>query len=43
MVLSMGQSYRVYEVLKRKRGLTAAMTFSLHQNLGTPVESRIGP
>ncbi|AON56602.1 helix-turn-helix domain-containing protein [Herbaspirillum seropedicae] len=38
-----GRSNRVYEILNRKRPLTLAMIWKLHQGLGIPAESLIKP
>lgn len=38
-----GKRNRVYEVLNRKRGLTLAMIWRLHTELGIPAESLIRP
>jgi HTH-type transcriptional regulator/antitoxin HigA len=38
-----GRSNRVYEVLNRKRPLTLPMIRKLHDRLGIPAESLIGP
>lgn len=38
-----GRMNRVYEVLNRKRPLTLAMIWKLHQGLGIPAESLIRP
>jgi HTH-type transcriptional regulator/antitoxin HigA len=38
-----GKRNRVYEVLNRKRSLTMAMIWRLHQQLGIPAESLIKP
>jgi len=38
-----GQLNRVYEVLNRKRPLSLAMVWRLHQGLGIPAESLIKP
>ena len=38
-----GRLNRVYEVLSRKRPLTLEMIRRLHQELGIPAESLIGP
>lgn len=36
-----GKSNRVYEILNRKRSLTLAMIWKLHEGLGIPAESLI--
>ena len=41
LVPYIGQPNRVYEVLSRKRPLTMAMAWRLHQGLGIPAESLI--
>jgi HTH-type transcriptional regulator / antitoxin HigA len=41
LVPYIGQQNRVYEVLNRKRPLTLAMAWKLHQGLGIPAESLI--
>lgn len=41
LVPYIGQPNRVYEVLNRKRPLTMAMAWKLHQGLGIPAESLI--
>lgn len=38
-----GRPNRVYEILNRKRPLTLKMIWRLHQELGIPAESLIGP
>jgi HTH-type transcriptional regulator/antitoxin HigA len=38
-----GKRNRVYEILNRKRSLTMAMIWRLHQQLGIPAESLIKP
>jgi len=41
LVPFIGQTNRVYEILNRKRPLTMAMAWKLHQGLGIPAESLI--
>ena len=41
LVPYIGQPNRVYEILNRKRPLTLAMAWKLHQGLGIPAESLI--
>ena len=41
LVPFIGQPNRVYEILNRKRPLTMAMAWKLHQGLGIPAESLI--
>lgn len=43
LVPSIGRLNRVYEILNRKRPLTLAMIWKLHQKLGIPAESLIQP
>lgn len=43
LVPMIGRLNRVYEVLSRKRPLTLEMIRRLHQELGIPAESLIGP
>ncbi len=38
-----GRMNRVYEILNRKRSLTLAMIWRLHEGLGIPAESLIRP
>lgn len=41
LVPYIGKANRIYEVLNRKRPLTLAMVWKLHQGLGIPAESLI--
>jgi HTH-type transcriptional regulator/antitoxin HigA len=41
LVPFIGQPNRIYEILNRKRPLTMAMAWKLHQGLGIPAESLI--
>lgn len=43
LVPAIGRLNRVYEVLNRKRPLTLAMIWRLHEMLGIPAESLIRP
>ena len=43
LVPMIGRLNRVYEVLNRKRSLTLAMIWKLHNGLGIPAESLIRP
>lgn len=43
LVPILGRVNRVYEVLNRKRPLTLAMVWRLHETLGIPAESLIRP
>ena len=43
LVPMIGRINRVYEVLNRKRSLTLAMIWKLHNGLGIPAESLIRP
>lgn len=43
LVPAIGRINRVYEVLNRKRPLTLAMIWKLHQKFGIPAESLIQP
>lgn len=43
LVPMIGRLNRVYEVLNRKRSLTLAMIWRLHNGLGIPAESLIRP
>jgi hypothetical protein len=43
LVPMIGRLNRVYEVLSRRRPLTLEMIRRLHQELGIPAESLIGP
>jgi len=43
LVPMIGHLNRVYEILNRKRALTPAMIWQLHNELGIPVESLIRP
>ncbi len=43
LVPMIGRLNRVYEILNRKRSLTLAMIWKLHNGLGIPAESLIRP
>ena len=43
LVPAIGRINRVYEILNRKRPLTLAMIWKLHQKFGIPAESLIQP
>lgn len=43
LVPAIGRLNRVYEILNRKRPLTLAMIWKLHQKLGIPAECLIQP
>ena len=43
LVPAIGRLNRVYEILNRKRPLTLAMIWNLHEKLGIPAESLIRP
>jgi len=43
LVPFLGRANRVYEILARRRPLTLAMIRRLHEGLGIPAESLIGP
>ncbi len=43
LVPMIGRINRVYEILNRKRGLTTAMMWKLHEGLGISAESLIRP
>jgi HTH-type transcriptional regulator / antitoxin HigA len=43
LVPMIGRVNRVYEILNRKRGLTSAMIWNLHEGLGISAESLIRP
>lgn len=43
LVPAIGRLNRVYEILARKRPLTLAMIWRLHENFGIPAESLIRP
>lgn len=43
LVPAIGQLNRVYEILNRKRPLTLAMIWKLHEKFGIPAESLIRP
>lgn len=43
LVPTIGKRNRFYKVLNRKRGLTPAMIWCLHTELGIPAESWIRP
>jgi HTH-type transcriptional regulator/antitoxin HigA len=43
LVPAIGQLNRVYEILNRRRPLTLAMIWKLHQTLGIPAECLIQP
>lgn len=43
LVPAIGRVNRVYEILNRKRSLTLGMIRKLHEMLGIPVDSLVGP
>jgi HTH-type transcriptional regulator / antitoxin HigA len=43
LVPAIGRLNRVYEILNRKRSLTVAMIWNLHEKFGIPAESLIRP
>ena len=43
LVPAIGHLNRVYEILNRKRPLTLAMIWNLHEQFGIPAESLIRP
>ncbi len=43
LVPAIGRLNRVYEILNRKRSLTLAMIWNLHEKFGIPAESLIRP
>jgi HTH-type transcriptional regulator/antitoxin HigA len=43
LVPAIGRLNRVYEILNRKRSLTLGMIRKLHEMLGIPVDSLVGP
>ena len=43
LVPAIGRLNRVYEILARKRPLTLAMIWKLHEKFGIPAESLIRP
>jgi HTH-type transcriptional regulator/antitoxin HigA len=43
LVPAIGRLNRVYEILNRKRSLTVAMIWNLHNTFGIPAESLIRP